>query len=275
MQVEDRLFRLEGVHNFRDYGGYATRSGAKIKRGLLFRSGQHAEASDADLARIADLGLVTVVDLRGQSERRRHPCRRPQGFGAQVIYVEGETTTTADNVHVGLTRIPKGLAPHEAAGLGISSSAEAHANMMSYYTHLPFMPHIITLYRAYLNALAQGDGPTLINCMAGKDRTGLGVALVHKLLGVHEDDLLADYLLTNHPEDFERRFALMGETVRRTYGPRLDDAGLRTLLQVSPDYLEKAWQAIQDRHGHVEAYVRDALGVDEATIAKLRAHLLA
>ncbi|MCX7864990.1 MAG: tyrosine-protein phosphatase, partial [Novosphingobium sp.] len=60
---EDRVLELQGVHNFRDYGGYAVRGGGRLKRGLLWRSGQHHRATDDDLARIVQLGLVNVLSL--------------------------------------------------------------------------------------------------------------------------------------------------------------------------------------------------------------------
>ncbi|MEN9926836.1 MAG: hypothetical protein RL268_2962, partial [Pseudomonadota bacterium] len=58
--VDSRVLKLDGVHNFRDYGGYDTADGAAVKRGLLWRSAQHGDASDADLDAIHALGVTTV-----------------------------------------------------------------------------------------------------------------------------------------------------------------------------------------------------------------------
>ena len=86
----DRRHALEGVDNFRDFGGYATACGRGVKPGRLFRSAQHAEASDADLAAIRAMGLSAVVDLRRPSERNRQPSRRWDGFAAKVIVNDHE-----------------------------------------------------------------------------------------------------------------------------------------------------------------------------------------
>lgn len=85
---------MQGIHNFRDYGGYETSDGRRVRTGLLYRSGQHVEAEDADLAAIDALGIRTVIDLRGESERTRNPCRRSDGFDAEVISHPGETTSS-------------------------------------------------------------------------------------------------------------------------------------------------------------------------------------
>ena len=67
--IREPFLETRGIHNFRDYGGWKTRSGGQVRTGLLFRSGHHVEATDEDLAAIAPLGIHTVIDLRGESER--------------------------------------------------------------------------------------------------------------------------------------------------------------------------------------------------------------
>src|SRR3546814_10609086 len=87
-QMTDRFLSLEGVHKFRDCGGYAVAGGGRLRRGVLWRSGQHHGATDSDLDRIAGLGLASVFDLRTPKERETHPCRRPSGFEAELFYCE-------------------------------------------------------------------------------------------------------------------------------------------------------------------------------------------
>ncbi len=82
------FYVTQGIHNLRDYGGYATSGGGRVKAGLLFRSGQHMEASDADLDLVHALDIRTVIDLRGNSEREGFPCSRHATCAAQVLAVE-------------------------------------------------------------------------------------------------------------------------------------------------------------------------------------------
>src|SRR5580693_1404945 len=87
--MQDRIFSLEGVDNFRDFGGYATAAGRRIKPGRLYRSAHHGQASDADLAAIAALNIRVIVDLRRGEERERTPSRRHDGFAARLIENDG------------------------------------------------------------------------------------------------------------------------------------------------------------------------------------------
>ncbi len=81
--MSDRILPLEGVGNFRDFGGYATGGGRRIRRGRLYRSAHHAQATDADLEAIAALELAAIVDLRRGEERERMPSRRHEGFAGR------------------------------------------------------------------------------------------------------------------------------------------------------------------------------------------------
>ena len=80
-----RIHRFDALDNFRDYGDYASAAGRRIAGGRLFRSAHQARCTDADLDRLAGLGLAAIVDLRRPGERRDQPSRRPPGFAGQVI----------------------------------------------------------------------------------------------------------------------------------------------------------------------------------------------
>jgi protein tyrosine/serine phosphatase len=117
------------------------------------------------------------------------------------------------------------------------------------------------------------DGPVLIHCAAGKDRTGLLAALTHKLLGMDDEVVLADYMLTNtvrRMDDWVARFATLLE---REYGRRPDPEAVAAFLRVHPDWLGSAFEAIAARPGGLEAYMRE-LGVDEDRQDRIRERLL-
>lgn len=253
----ERLLALEGVNNFRDYGGYAVAGGGRVKRGALWRSGQHVEASDADLETIAALALATVTDLRGDSERELNPCRRHASFAGQVFTCVGETAA---------------LASHVDAGAGVVTEADARGAMCRLYTEMPYRPNLVAVYRRHFAALADGEVANLIHCFAGKDRTGVAVALTHHVLGVHPDDAMADYLLTNEAmagRDFRGRTS--GDTSRYA---QMDEAASRALRGVSPEFLEAAFTAMRGSHGSVDAYLAEVLGVDTAAQERTRAALI-
>ncbi|WP_374405307.1 tyrosine-protein phosphatase [Pelagerythrobacter sp.] len=254
----DRVIPLEGVHNFRDYGGYPVAGGGRMKRGHLFRSGQHVGASDADLLRIGELGLRHVIDFRGASERETYPCRRGDDFCAAVVAFEGETAN---------------LAPHVEAADGILTVDGAHRAMERIYRNLPNREPVLWVMRRYFATLAEADGPSLVHCLAGKDRTGMAVALLHHALGVHPDDAMADFLLTNTAGNIEARVAAGGETIRAKYGAADDDT-IRVLMGVDERYLHAMREAVEDAHGSLDAFLADVLGVDDARRDALRLQLV-
>ena len=259
--MTQRVHTYEGVHNFRDYGGYRA-AGGTLRTGLLWRSGQHGAATAADLERIAALDIRTVIDLRGDSERRTMPCQRPAGFTAEVRFARGETAGSE-------------LAPHEEAGRGVGDAADARAAMRRLYANMPFRPVLIGSMRLYFEALATRDGASLLHCLAGKDRTGLAVALFHTLLGVHADDVMADYLLTVTAGDPARRITSAAPSIRARYGAQMDDATILTLMGVEEDYLATALAAIDERYASVERYAAEVLGVESTRLAGIEARLVA
>jgi protein tyrosine/serine phosphatase len=260
--VQDRIRDFDGIHNFRDYGGYAARDGARLKSGILWRSGQHVDATPDDLAKLEAIRLATVIDLRGDTERADYPCARPANFAAQILYADGET---ADGGH----------APHVAVARDVITAADAHEAMLRFYPTMPFRPNQIAVYRLYFEALAERDGPSLLHCLAGKDRTGVAAALLHMVMGVHPDDVMADYMLTNSAGNVERRIAAGAKKVRDSFGETMQEDAVRILMSVHPAYLEAALASIRAAHGSVEGYAQDVLGVDMARLAKIEARLLA
>lgn len=252
------FLRTEVIHNLRDYGGYAVEGGGRVKTGLLFRSGHHADASAGDLATVSKLDLRHVIDLRGDSERARHTCRRPDGFTAQVLYFEGETA---------------GLAPHLEAAEGSVDADTAHRAMVDLYGALPDRAGLNAVLTDYFTALASGAGASLVHCAAGKDRTGIAVDLLHHVLGVHPDDAMHDYLLTNHSPRNEERIAHGMALMGGKYGAK-DEATMRVLMGVDAEFLEAARASVKDRFGSTDAYLEERLGVDEAKREAIKAQLV-
>ncbi|MCB2087511.1 MAG: tyrosine-protein phosphatase [Sphingomonadaceae bacterium] len=257
--TKDRLLPLEGIHNFRDYGGYATVDGGRVRSVVLWRSGQHHEATDADLAVLAEIDFANIVDLRGSSERNGFPCRRPEGFAAQVVFYDGETTNRA---------------PHEEAEQGEPTPEQAHLRMVKLYRRMPYNPPMLAIFRDYFTALSEGKGTSLVHCFAGKDRTGVAVALLHHALGVHPDDAMADYLLTNLANE---NSDVLARQSARLFAKRPGNArgeALKVLLGTDEAFLLAAFERIADEHGSIDAYLEDMLGVDSVKREALRNALL-
>lgn len=250
MIADDRIVPLAGIANFRDCGGYPIGQGKRMRKGLVYRSGQHSDATQADLAAVARLGLALVVDLRSESERRDAPNPHNPGCHAEVLAPRGETTD---------------IAPHLAAARLAPDVAGVHTQMRRLYADLPYRPAFVEGLRLFFAALARAQGPVLVNCLAGKDRTGLAVALLHRMLGVDAEAMIADYLLTNTmcatPAEVVRR----GAFVRARFSGAMSDETVRALLSVTPDYLATAFAAIEARSGSIDTYLMSEIGLTPAS----------
>lgn len=256
--IHSRIIALNGVHNFRDYGGYATVDGGKLRSGLLFRSGQHARATDDDLDTIGSIPFATVIDLRGGSERESYPCRRAAGFAAEVFFDPRESAS---------------LPPHLQGDLASLNEPQMQERMIITYRDLPFRPSIFSMLGTYFDALSRSEGASLIHCFAGKDRTGVAVALFHTLMGVHPDDVMRDYLLTNEASDRAKHMQEIGEFMQECWG-KMSEPALYVLSGVYPEWLDAAFDSIKERYGSLDAFFREGLKVDPAKREAIAARVL-
>jgi protein tyrosine/serine phosphatase len=254
-----RHIALQGVENFRDFGDYAAGAG-RLKRGVLFRAAHQAEATDQDLAAMAELGIVTIVDLRRPNERERDPSRRWQDFAAQVI--DNDLGVTGEDPWHTFLR---------SSDLSVES---IRGYLVEYYLRAPFKERHLDLFRRYFQALAAARGPVLIHCAAGKDRTGLLAALTHHVAGVADDDIVDDYLLTNNEERFARRGPKFADILEAQLGRRPTDAAIRAAMGVEADYLATALAEMKRQYGSIDGYLDQAVGLDAAGREAVRAHIL-
>lgn len=242
----DRFLTFEGARNFRDFGGYAARGG-RVRRARLFRSAHFAEVTPADIARLQSLQCAFVVDLRRPVERARQPNRWP-GEGIPT-HSSNSGNEAAEPPHIAFLRS------------GDLSVAGVDAFMTGIYREMPFTPEHISLFRAFFDGAMAGNGAGVVHCAAGKDRTGLLSALVLRALGVAEDDVFADYALTNQTPDFESRLAGFHQALEARLGRPVPIEGLRPFAGVSANWLAEAFAQIEGRYGSVEGYLERALGL--------------
>lgn len=238
----------EGIHNLRDYGGWAAAGGRTVKHGLLYRSGQHVAATDSDLEKLAALDIRTVIDLRGRSERERNPCRRAAGFSADVIAYDGETSSSP---------------PHMDIAPDTATVEFARNRMIAVYTRMPHNPAMQQMFLRYLQTLADREGASLVHCFAGKDRTGIAATLLLHVLGVSQNDQLAEFLRTNNAATLDVLRAQSVPGIEARLGRSLDDEAVRALLEVHEDYLATFLDAVCVMAGSLDGWLAHTLGVTE------------
>ncbi|MEO0884070.1 MAG: tyrosine-protein phosphatase [Pseudomonadota bacterium] len=243
--MEKRIKPLEGVRNFRDFGGYASTHGGRVKSDLLFRSGHYGEATDDDIDAVESLGIVFQVDLRRPDERERMPAK----WNGPTLVTNDEGRETE--------------APHQRFLQRVEASAEKADNWMNeYYEVAPFRKHHQALFRDWFKGLQDTGGAALVNCAAGKDRTGIICALTHHVLGVSEDDIIADYELTNIAARVDERLPEATDYFNTMLGKRYAPEVYKPFLGVRARYLETALASIRAEAGSIDTYLTDILDMD-------------
>jgi len=256
--VAERGFSLEGATNFRDFGGYSTTEGRRVRWGQLYRSGELSGLSEGDRRFIASLGLEAIFDLRIPQENERAPSVLPAREAARVTSVP----LYPGSAHAYREQLMAGTA-----------TAEGLAEVMQAINRDLAHDHQAD-YGELLRRIAGTRGPILIHCAAGKDRTGFGVALLLLALGVPVETVMGDYLLSRQFFDAERVLAGEQAIYLQRGAPPFDPGILRPLLEVRRAYLGAALAAIATLAESPEAYLREFLRVSDAELGELRVRLL-
>jgi protein-tyrosine phosphatase len=252
---------VDGVRNFRDFGGYQGHKGQTVKRGHLYRSGNYAGITQAGLTKFRETQIKLVVDLRRGQERINSP--------SQFHDVPVETIYSSLGDGDGIT-----LPPHlQYIRDGDLSVDGCHDHMLSSYKRIPWEPqHGETFFKTF-EKLANLEGPLVIHCAAGKDRTGILCGLILHVLGVNQDDIMHDYLLTNAVpldtpwlNDYATRMSEM-------FDKPIDPLTLLPMLGVHRDFLELAWAEMGHRNGGLDGYL-DHIGVTQDLRKAIIGHLL-
>jgi protein-tyrosine phosphatase len=251
-----------GRYNLRDYGGYRAASGGRLRRGVLLRSGELDNILPEDHGLLARLGVGSVIDLRSANEIAESRSPAFAGFAGAVRMADSED----------------GVIPHAVQGLmRLTAPDQVSGRMISTYRLLPQSPRFRQGLGLYLDVLENGDGASLIHCFAGKDRTGLAVALFQMMAGVHQDDVMAEYLLTNATG--EERIASGIAKLKRQADPAIRDAVrddvLVEAMAVRPDYLASALAVIAAENASPAAWIAQATGIDKQRQERIRQRFLA
>jgi protein tyrosine/serine phosphatase len=250
--VGERRVDLPGTTNVRDVGGYPLEDGTRVAWGRLFRAEALIEAPpDADRV-IEVLDLRTVVDLRGPQERERLPSAWSQ-MGVRSFL----TADIPDGVDGEGSSIMGALRRGELTRFDIDDLADFYVASLE---------RMAPEYGRVIGALAKpGALPGLVHCMAGKDRTGLVVALALSAIGVERADVLTDFALTeryrpNRLAAFRAELealAVVPEDVEHVFGS-------------PPAALARALSELEDRHGSVRAYLEGPCGLPDDAVERLR-----
>lgn len=237
--ADGRRLDLDGLFNLRDLGGYPARDGRSVRWRTLLRSDALHRLDGAGGAVLAGLGLRTVLDLRTQAETETAP-------------------SAIDGVPARLTHISILTGDLQALPLELDAIYRYMIDQCSG-----------TIADVIKVLAAPGAFPALVHCSAGKDRTGIVVALILAVLGVPDEVIAGDYGLSASYLDSEHTPAI-GQLQAST---GLGEGLTRPLLSSPPELILQVLARVRAAHGSVEGYLREH-GLSSADLEQLRAALL-
>jgi protein-tyrosine phosphatase len=249
------------VPNLRDLGGWPTADG-HVRYGLLFRSAEFSDLQGEDAAAFARLGIRSVFDLRTEAERAKQPNQVPPGIEYVVLDI------LKDSAQAGAAQLLAVLGDPKAAE-AMLGGGKAVALFEESYREVITLPSALAGYRQFFSAIAgEQHTPAVFHCTTGKDRTGWAAAATLLLLGVGHDDVLADYLLTN-----DQLLPALQPVLDQFRSIGGDPDLLTPVVGVQTDYLETAIGEMHKRFKTIDGYFSQGLGLDAATIDRLRDRL--
>lgn len=260
--VAERLLPLQGGRNFRDLGGYRTADNRQVRWGRIFRSGVMKDLTLSDMTYLSNLGIEVICDLRSIQERQKEPNPFVKSEAPQVVATDYEMPSLATFQH----------ATNRAEAINAFAAA-----------YIEFTQFLTPQYTDMFARLVHRQTPLAFNCSAGKDRTGVGAALILSVLGVPRETVVADYALTQvyTPPSFYMKqmksaqaMAGMSQEQVQAFANMPRDV-LEVVMGSDPECMRQTLAEMDRQFGGPIELAKTRFGLTDAKIAFLRGTYLA
>lgn len=244
--LRSRDLDWDGCLNVRDLGGHRTEDGGETRYGAVVRADSIRQLTDAGWAAAVDYGVRTIVDLRMEQELEADP---PAELPVEVVHVPF------------LEDDDEAFAEVEAVAAAAPDYVTATREV-----YLVFVERFRKNVAAAIAAVARApEGAVVVHCMGGKDRTGLLVAFLLYLAGVDNEQIAADYALS------EERLQPRHEAWLAEAGTEAERERIRRLLATPAESMVGVLEELERRYGSVEAFLRaGGLTEDDLRLARER-----
>ena len=252
--------------NLRELGGYETNDGLVVRYGLFFRCGRMNELTAEEHNIYRDLQLKMIVDLRRDDEVADSPTPL---FGDE------------HNLHISVSDPNNPFAEAAAKAHEPDAGTLILADAVRYYREV--VTHNLHRYIPVFDQIFDVDNlPLLFHCTAGKDRTGFVAAAILKFLGVPDETVFADYLLTNElmGKRTEERLKIWAKRISKEKGIPVADVdgealnALRILMLTHADMLQATFDAVDESFGSWDEMRRQGLQISDERMEMFRSFVL-
>ncbi len=252
--------------NLRELGGYETGGGFMVKYGLMYRCGHMSELTDDELETYQGLKLRLILDLRRDDEVRDRPTPT---FGEE------------ENLHISVSDPDNAFAEAAAKAHEPDAGTLIMADATRYYREV--VTSNLHRYIPVFDRIFDVDSlPVLFHCTAGKDRTGFVAAAILKFLGVPDDVVFADYLLTNEllGKRTEERLKVWAQRISHEQEIPIEDVdpealnALRVLMLTHTDMLQATFDAVDELYGSWDEMRRQGLQISDERMEAFRSTVL-
>lgn len=232
---------MESIMNFRSFTGLKNKENASIKTNKLFRSAAPEYGSQNDFLQLHELNLDVIIDFREENEKK---ALLQQEFNQQ--FHRKAAAINVANI----------LSSDEIAKTQLDKD-----NIDLYYQKIYHVlpTHFHHQYQSLIKSLNKGEN-LLFHCTAGKDRTGFAAYLILSALGVHQDDIMADYLQSN--DAALKLYEMRKDDLLNFPTHSISEETVQHLFGVQEEYLNTAIRTIQDNYKNTDRYLSEVLLAD-------------
>ena len=255
-----KVLEFDGLQNARDI------SYGDIAEGRLIRSEALVGLSDADVQKLQDLNLKAIIDLRTPMEAQQADVEVPGAtyyhlplLGASALGVTREEGSFEEILKMMQSAQEKRA---ERAGQGIPDMRDTYKMIVA--------EDVKDSWTKIFDLFADNEeGAILWHCTAGKDRCGLVSAAIEHCLGISDEQIMEDYLLTNDHPVIPAQLAAVGQIL-----PEDQQVALKDLFIAKEDYLNAAFEAMEENYGGFDGFLEQVCGVDADKKARICANYL-
>lgn len=264
---------VSGLNNLRDFGGYVGAGGKRVKWGMLYRSNHLHGLSPQAVTYIESLKIQTIIDYRSANEIAKSP--NDYVGERQTLHLDAAAQTAelaaqfsaepSDEDRMLIESVMRDIPAELINGRG--------DQVLEQYRHFVTSEKSKNAFKAMISALLDPkNSPHIQHCRGGKDRTGYGAMLILSMLGVAEDEIIADYMLTQ-ANRLERNNIKMAAYREITHDQNVLDY-LHTLIDTRESFILEVFNTMKQQSGSVAGYIKQELGFTEADFSQMQENFL-